>query len=127
MEMSKLEKTIKGFTICSEHGLLNGKDCHGHYEYTDNLADIIKVNDYSKQCPYNGCKTGCVKTLAKGTLALLKEQEAKKVLQIRNVAYRTIGYCPSCGRGLDSYEDGNSGDHITNYCYNCGQAVKWNE
>lgn len=58
-------------------------------------------------------------------LELLKEQEAKKVLQIRNVAYRTIGYCPSCGRGLDSYEDGNSGDHITNYCYNCGQAVKW--
>lgn len=55
----------------------------------------------------------------------LKEQEAKKVLQIRNVAYRTIGYCPSCGRVLDSYEDGNSGDHITNYCYNCGQAVKW--
>lgn len=60
-------------------------------------------------------------------LALLKEQEAKKVLQIRNVAYRTIGYCPSCGRGLDSYEDGNSGDHITNYCYNCGQAVKWDD
>ena len=58
-------------------------------------------------------------------LAMLKEQEAKKVLQIRNVTYRTIGYCPSCGRGLDSYEDGNSGDHITNYCYNCGQAVKW--
>ena len=58
---------------------------------------------------------------------MLKEQEAKKVLQIRNVAYRTIGYCPSCGRVLDSYEDGNSGDHITNYCYNCGQAVKWDE
>ena len=58
-------------------------------------------------------------------IAMLKEQEAKKVLQIRNVAYRTIGYCPSCGRWLDSYEDGNSGDHITNYCYNCGQAVKW--
>ena len=58
---------------------------------------------------------------------MLKDQEPKKVLQIRNVAYRTIGYCPSCGRGLDSYEDGNSGDHITNYCYNCGQAVKWDD
>jgi hypothetical protein len=70
-------KVIKGFTVCSEHGLLNGEDCHGHYEYTDNLADIIKANDYSKQCPYNGCKTGCVKTLAKDVFALLKEQEAR--------------------------------------------------
>ena len=77
--MTKLEKVIKGFTICSEHGLLNGEDCHGHYEYTDNLADIIKANDYSKQCPYNGCETGCVKTLAKDTLALLKEQD--KIIQ----------------------------------------------
>ena len=76
-----------------------------------------------KNCPYYpDCSGGGV---CNTVLSLLKEQEAKKVLQIRNVAYRTIGYCPSCGRGLDSYEDGNSGDHITNYCYNCGQAVKW--
>jgi len=71
------EKVIKGLTVCSEHGLLNGEDCHGHYEYTDNLADIIKANDYSKQCPYNGCETGCVKTLAKDVFAMLKEQEPK--------------------------------------------------
>ena len=69
------EKVIKGLTVCSEHGLLNGEDCHGHYEYTDNLADIIKANDYSKQCPYNGCETGCVKTLAKDVFAMLKEQD----------------------------------------------------
>lgn len=77
-------EVIKGFTVCSEHGLLNGEDCHGHYEYTDNLADIIKTNDYSKQCPYNGCKTGCVKTLAKDVLALLKEQEAVKPINMEN-------------------------------------------
>lgn len=76
------EKVIKGFTVCSEHGSLNGEDCHGHYEYTDNLADIIKANDYSKQCPYNGCKTGCVKTLAKDVLVLLKEQEVE-IRQLR--------------------------------------------
>lgn len=76
--MPDREKVIKGFTVCTEHGLLNGEDCHGHYEYTDNLADIIKVNDYSKQCPYNGCETGCVKTLAKDAFALLKEYEAMK-------------------------------------------------
>lgn len=56
---------------------------------------------------------------------LLKEQEPKMVQSIRTVAYRTLGYCPSCGRGLDSYHDGNSGEHITHFCYNCGQAVKW--
>lgn len=76
--MADRQKVIKGLTVCSEHGLLNGEDCHGHYEYTDNLADIIKVNDYSKQCPYNGCKTGCVKTLAKDAFALLKEHESMK-------------------------------------------------
>lgn len=77
--MADRQKVIKGLTVCSEHGLLNGEDCHGHYEYTDNLADIIKVNDYSKQCPYNGCKTGCVKTLAKDAFALLKEQKGLKL------------------------------------------------
>ena len=60
-----------------------------------------------------------------GAIALLKEQEPKMVQSIRKVAYRTLGYCPSCGRGLDSYHDGNSGEHITHFCYNCGQAVKW--
>lgn len=50
---------------------------------------------------------------------------AKLVSSIRTIAKRTFGYCPSCGRGLDSYYDGNNGDHITHFCYNCGQAVKW--
>ena len=60
-------------------------------------------------------------------LVLLKEQEPKPVSQIRTIAERMFGYCPSCGRGIDSYHDCNSGEHITHYCYNCGQAVKWNE
>lgn len=81
-EKTDINKVIKGFTICSEHGWFTGEDCHGHYEYTDNLADIIKANDYSKQCPYNGCNTGCIKTLAKDVLSLLKEQEAE-IRQLR--------------------------------------------
>ena len=55
---------------------------------------------------------------------MMKKQE-KMVKSLRTVAYRTLGYCPACGRGLDSYHDGNSGEHITHFCYNCGQAVKW--
>ena len=55
----------------------------------------------------------------------MSKKKSKMVLSIRTVAHRTLGYCPSCGRGLDSYHDGNSGEHITHFCYNCGQAVKW--
>ena len=87
------EKVIKGFTFCSEHGSLNGEDCHGHYEYTDNLKDIIKVNDYSKQCPYNGCKTGCVKTLVKDALALLKEQKEREKRICKEICAIIRGSC----------------------------------
>ena len=88
---------------------------------------ISHVPDACRDCAYDAGHpyNECVEMMLKDVLALLKEKEAKKVLQIRNVAYRTIGYCPSCGRGLDSYHDGNSGEHITHFCYNCGQAVKW--
>ena len=141
------ENVIKGFTICSEHGLLNGQDCHGHYEYTDNLADIIKANDYSKQCPYNGCKTGCVKTLAKDTIALLKEQEHKdrmfraleddwkrlKALLKEQEAvepkqvdlygndewWGLVCVCPDCkAEWMSDKAD-------THFCPKCGRAVKW--
>lgn len=65
----------------------------------------------------------------KGAILFAKEMKdmckMKMVQSIRTIAYRTYGYCPSCGRGLDSYHDGNSGEHITHFCYNCGQAVKW--
>ena len=112
------EKVIKGFTVCTEHGLLNGEDCHGHYEYTDNLADIIKANDYSKQCPYNGCKTGCVKTLAKDALALLKEQGAKTGYWIDSAGNDK---CSICGTEYsDLYPDyGN-----THFCPNCGAKME---
>ena len=60
-------------------------------------------------------------------IAMLKEQEPKTVRSIRTVAQKSYGYCPSCGRGLDSYRDRNSGEHITHFCYNCGQKVKWDD
>lgn len=76
-----MEKVIKGYMICVEHGLLNGEDCHGYHQWKDNHYEIEKINDYSKGCPYNGCETGCVKTLAKDTLALLREQQAQQQAQ----------------------------------------------
>lgn len=108
--MSDSEKVIKGFTVCSEHGLLNGEDCHGHYAYTDNLEDIIKANDYSKQCPYNGCKTGCIKTLAKDALALLKEQEA-----VKPTWNRGRPFCGACGLRIRGGK----------FCSECGKPILW--
>ena len=55
---------------------------------------------------------------AKAILALLKEQEAKKV----NIsqAYRGMKYglCPQCGKQIDTLMN-------PNYCGCCGQEVKW--
>ena len=86
----------------------------------ETICNICKENTWHTEF-----SSDTIYPLLRDALAMLKEREAKPVSQIRTIAYRTIGYCPSCGRGLDSYEDGNSGDHITKYCYNCGQAVKW--
>lgn len=55
-----MEKVIKGLEICSEHGSWHGLDC--------------KLNEAYKDCPYRGCETGCIVTIAKDALALLKEQ-----------------------------------------------------
>ena len=56
------EKVIKGLEICSEHGSWHGLDCEHNEAYKD--------------CPYRGCETGCIVTIAKDAIALLKEQEA---------------------------------------------------
>ena len=59
--MINLENVIKGLEICSEHDSWHGLDCEHNGAYKD--------------CPYRGCETGCVVTIAKDALALLKEQE----------------------------------------------------
>ena len=57
------EKVIKGLEICSEHGAWHGCDC--------------ELNEAYKDCPYHGCETGCVVTIAKDAIALLKEQKKR--------------------------------------------------
>ena len=73
--MNDRERVIKGLEFCTQHGSMCGSDCNGHYErYTDDGYVIKLVNEYRSKCPYGKCKTGCVKTLAKDALELLKEQ-----------------------------------------------------
>lgn len=59
--MPDREKVIKGLEICSEHGSWHGLDC--------------ELNEAYKDCPYRGCETGCIVTIAKDALALLEEQD----------------------------------------------------
>ena len=58
-----MENVIKGLEICAEHGSWHGLDCEHNEAYKD--------------CPYRGCETGCIVTIAKDALSLLKEQEAR--------------------------------------------------
>lgn len=59
--MIDMEKVIKGLEICSEHGSWHGLNCEDNEAYKD--------------CPYRGCETGCVVTIAKDAITLLKKQE----------------------------------------------------
>ena len=61
--MPDMEKVIKGLEVCSEHGSWHGLDC--------------ELNEAYKDCPYRGCETGCIVTIAKDAIALLKEQEVR--------------------------------------------------
>lgn len=75
--MADRENVIKGLEHCRKYGALSGQDCNGHYEYTDNLQDIIRANNHRHECPYGKCKTGCMVTLVDDTIALLKKYEGQ--------------------------------------------------
>lgn len=67
--------------------------------------------------------TGKTKVLSfanacRGALELLKEREAQPAI-IEGSDVIRIGRCPSCKTVLQPWG--------ANYCYKCGQAVKWDE
>ena len=104
------EKVIKGLEICSEHGSWHGLDC--------------ELNEAYKDCPYRGCETGCIVTIAKDAIALLKEQQTEYVdmgFDIDNDGRVTHRWdCKSC-----EYEIYGKSIIGLKYCPNCGKAVKW--
>lgn len=70
------EKVLKGLEYCTQYGYLCGRDCHGHWGWTDSSHTGMELLDeYRTKCPYGNCETGCVKTLAKDAFALMKAQE----------------------------------------------------
>lgn len=140
------EKVIKGLECCTQHGRMCGRDCNGHWGWTDGSHTGMELlGEYRTKCPYGNCETGCVKTLAKDTLALLKVQAAHSACtkercqmnastisddcNIETCPWRTealipipsmsgLWYeCPACGRHLTK--------DLDNYCARCGRRVKW--
>lgn len=98
MELTKLEKTIKGLECC----ILRDPDDHAR----------------CGECPY---KSNCVNRLKIDALDLLKKQEPKFVSDIAEAIIGCkpkvkVGHCPSCGVLMSETD---------RYCRKCGQAVKW--
>ena len=98
--MADREKVIKGLEIC--------------------YCPPSKCDD----CPYHNLpdEQSCNDTLCLDALALLKEQEPKKIVDagvhdMNNHHKIYYGICPSCERRL--YHKSSE------YCPWCGQAVKW--
>lgn len=116
--MPDRDKVIEGLEFCTQHGSMCGSDCNGHYErYTDDGYVIKLVNEYRSKCPYGKCETGCVKTLAKDVLELLKEQEPVKPRRIDGKRNHFIK-CGNCNIDL------MTGDR---FCPECGRKVKWDD
>lgn len=79
------------------------------------------LKDGCKGCPYNyACSeddfTLTSITMIKDVLEMLKEQEPKSAI-IEGFDVAHVGRCPSCHVILTPFR--------ANYCYCCGQAVKW--
>ena len=104
--MPDREKVIKGLEICSEYGSWHGLDC--------------ELNEVYKDCPYRGCETGCVVTIAKDALTLLKEQE--EVEATINEDYEI--FCGNCGENVGIIGRSVNLKVCSNYCPSCGKKVK---
>ena len=86
---------------------------------------VVKALEYcsngcSPSCPYLNVDC-CYDLLSADALTLLKEQEAKNVVNMTlSKNYSLIASCPKCNVLLTRVEH-------KNYCGYCGQAVKWDE
>jgi hypothetical protein len=108
------EKVIKGLEICSA-GEWNSTGGRNH---TD--------------CPYYPAGyTGCTcKPLMLDALALLRAQEQVEPKEvIYDEEHRSV-YCPACNNRLAGLTYSGAvaleTEETPNYCWMCGQAVKWN-
>ena len=122
--MIDLEKITKGLTVCSEHGTLCNRDCHGYYQWIGSDEEML-IDAYSDQCPYNGnLRDGCLQTLVKDIFALLKEREPVKPVLDEQTG--RIWLCGNCGSYV-GFEDNDEYDpnEYDKFCRECGKRVLW--
>ena len=105
--MPDREKIIKALSIClpetQDDSKLECSDCP--------YVDVCNPNDI----------VGITLPLILDIRALLKEQEAKNILDVADsVEGIEVGKCPRCDRTIVSKQS-----DPTRYCKYCGQAVKW--
>ena len=82
---------------------------------------ISPVNHTCGDCPYQDNHVECIRRALSDAIALLKEQEAKKVICISDsIDGMEVGYCPSCDRAIV-----NKKIDETKFCRYCGQELKW--
>lgn len=85
---------IQGLTICTRYGTMGGQNCRGHFEYaeTEKGFDIVRKDNHNDECPYDGCKTGCVVTLATDAAAALKAYAEARTQEPRVLGFWEIEY-----------------------------------
>lgn len=115
------EKVIQGLEHCKQYGSLCGLDCTGFYAYMDESGKILRASEHKSNCPYRNCETGCVVTLIKDAVTLLKEKEKHGHWEIKKVWSPTFPpierpFCSLCGgQGSTSYQ--------YKYCPYCGAKM----
>ena len=123
------EKVIKGLECCSEKQ--NCKECpffcfNAKCQDDMNRDALSLLNEYDTQVQYRDDHIAEYEKEIKRLNKLLKEQEAKQVMESTNMyTGLPITHCPKCGISLDRYLYGRQYEGQINYCPMCGQAVKW--
>lgn len=89
---------IQGLTICTKYGTMGGQNCRGHFEYaeTEKGFDIVRKDNHNDECPYDGCKTGCVVTLATDAAAALKAYAEARAQEPRVMSLDEVKAIKSC-------------------------------
>lgn len=116
MTEQEKEKVLHGLNSCG---------------FCDGVPNICEVTE----CPYRGNKGWCVHELAHdaGMLIgeLMRESEAVEP-EPKDVIYDDVHrsvYCPSCDNRLAGLTNNGAvaleTEETPNYCWMCGQAVKW--
>lgn len=91
------DNIVRALNLCLNHGTLGGTSCRGYWKWADDHKDIVAVDDYHKECPYDKCETGCVVTLIKDTIELIEQLSELSEPRHGEWKWSHGGQCSECG------------------------------